>query len=248
MAIIRQTVRKALRECTLGRYDRTYRRPHRRQSCYGDIIMPTFYQPRPRPGFLIDTSSSMQNPQLARAIAELGGLTRQLGYASEVVVACCDAAVHSVKHGVQCRAGAAVRWRRNGSGRRSSMVRRSQERPDRSAGRRHRLLHAVAGRDSSLPGHHHSRRRWCRRRPGAIAAPTGSSRSKSQPSTSRSGCASGRGRRWRARVARRQSSALASTRRTDHSARLAARVVRARGVGAVDGHAALRLRRVRHRS
>lgn len=98
MAIIRQTVRKALRECTLGRYDRTYRRPHRRQSCYGDIIMPTFYQPRPRPGFLIDTSSSMQNPQLARAIAELGGLTRQLGYASEVVVACCDAAVHRVKH------------------------------------------------------------------------------------------------------------------------------------------------------
>ena len=40
----------------------------------------------------------MQNPQLARAIAELGGLTRQLGYASEVVVACCDAAVHSVKN------------------------------------------------------------------------------------------------------------------------------------------------------
>ena len=39
----------------------------------------------------------MQNPQLARAVAELGGLTRQLGYASEVVVACCDAAVHNVR-------------------------------------------------------------------------------------------------------------------------------------------------------
>jgi predicted metal-dependent peptidase len=97
IAIIRRTVRTALRNSTIGRYDRTYRRPHRRQACYGEFIMPTFFQPRPRPGFLIDTSGSMQNEQLARAVAELGGLTRQLGYASEVVVACCDAAVHDVR-------------------------------------------------------------------------------------------------------------------------------------------------------
>ena len=73
LAIIRRTVRIALRESTLGRYDRTYRRPHRRQACYGEFIMPSFYQPRPRPGFLIDTSSSMQNAQLSRAVTELGG-------------------------------------------------------------------------------------------------------------------------------------------------------------------------------
>jgi len=97
LAIIRRTVRTALRESTLGRYDRTYRRPHRRQACYGEFIMPSYYQPRPRPGFLIDTSSSMQNEQLSRAVTELAALTRQLGYASEVVVACCDAAVHGVK-------------------------------------------------------------------------------------------------------------------------------------------------------
>ena len=97
MAIIRRTVRIALRESTLGRYDRTYRKPHRRQACYGEFIMPSFYQPRPRPGFLIDTSSSMQNAQLSRAMTELGALTRQLGYASEVTVACCDAAVHGVR-------------------------------------------------------------------------------------------------------------------------------------------------------
>jgi predicted metal-dependent peptidase len=97
MAIIRHTVRTALRGSTLGRYDRTYRRPHRRQACYGEFIMPTFSQPRPRPGFLIDTSGSMQNAQLARAVAELAGLTRQLGYGAEVVVACCDAAVHQVR-------------------------------------------------------------------------------------------------------------------------------------------------------
>lgn len=97
MATIRHAVRKALRESTLGRYDRTYRRPHRRQACYGDFIMPSFHQPRPRPGFLIDTSASMQDTQLARAVAELGGLTRQLGYGAEVIVCCCDTAVHDVR-------------------------------------------------------------------------------------------------------------------------------------------------------
>src|SRR5215471_13686988 len=97
MATIRQVVRRALRESTLGRYDRTYRRPHRRQACYGELIMPSFYQPRPRPGFLIDTSGSMTDTQLARAVSELGGLTRQLGYGTDVIVACCDAAVHDVR-------------------------------------------------------------------------------------------------------------------------------------------------------
>ena len=97
MATIRHAVRRALRDSTLGRYDRTYRRPHRRQACYGEFIMPSFYQPRPRPGFLIDTSGSMGDSQLARAVSELGGLTRQLGYGAEVVVACCDAAVHDVR-------------------------------------------------------------------------------------------------------------------------------------------------------
>jgi predicted metal-dependent peptidase len=97
LATIRHVVRRALRDSTLGRFDRTYRRPHRRQACYGEFLMPSFYQPRPRPGFLIDTSSSMEDSQLGRAIAELGGLTRQLGYGSDVVVACCDAAVRDVR-------------------------------------------------------------------------------------------------------------------------------------------------------
>lgn len=97
MATIRHAVRKALRDSTLGRYDRTYRRPHRRQAAYGEFIMASFYQPRPRPGFLIDTSASMEDTQLARAVAELAGLTRQLGYGTEVLVACCDAAVHDAR-------------------------------------------------------------------------------------------------------------------------------------------------------
>ncbi len=97
MATLRHAVRRALRDSTIGRYDRTYRRPHRRQAYYGEFIMPSFYQPRPRPGFLIDTSSSMDDSLLTRAASELAGLTRQLGYGAEVVVACCDAAVHDVR-------------------------------------------------------------------------------------------------------------------------------------------------------
>jgi predicted metal-dependent peptidase len=97
LATIRHVVRRALRDATVGRYDRTYRWPHRRQACYGEFLMPSFYQPRPRPGFLIDTSGSMRDSQLARAVSELAGLTRQLGYGADVVVACCDAAVHQTK-------------------------------------------------------------------------------------------------------------------------------------------------------
>jgi predicted metal-dependent peptidase len=59
--------------------------------------MPSFHQPRPKAGFLIDTSSSMEETQLARAVAELGGLMRQLGSGADVIVACCDAAVHDMR-------------------------------------------------------------------------------------------------------------------------------------------------------
>jgi len=97
MATIRHVVLRGLRHSTLGRSDRTYARPHRRQACYGEFIMPSFYQPRPTPGFLIDSSGSMEDTLLARAVTELASLTRQLGYGADVVVACCDAAVHSVK-------------------------------------------------------------------------------------------------------------------------------------------------------
>jgi hypothetical protein len=49
--------------------------------------MASFYQRGRGPGFWIDTSSSMDDSQLARAAAELGGLTRQLKHGADVVVA-----------------------------------------------------------------------------------------------------------------------------------------------------------------
>ena len=159
MATIRHAVRRGLRDSTLGRYDRTYRRPHRRQACYGEFIMASFYQPRPRPGFLIDTSSSMEDSQLARAVSELASLTRQLGYGADVVVACCDAAVHDVRKvftgtQVELYGGGGTDM---GVGLRS--VHRAEGRPDRPAGHRQRLPHAVAGGSAAVSGHYHSRRR-----------------------------------------------------------------------------------------
>src|SRR5262249_6460930 len=97
MATLRHAVRRALRDSTIAGYDRTSRRPNRRQAYYGEFIMPSFYQPRPRPGFLIDTSWSMDDSKLTRAVSELAGLTRQLGYGADVVVACCDAVVHDIR-------------------------------------------------------------------------------------------------------------------------------------------------------
>src|SRR4030095_15498039 len=47
----------------------------------------------------------MEDSQLARALAELAGLTRQLGYGAEVVVLFCDAAVPHVREVFGAAAG-----------------------------------------------------------------------------------------------------------------------------------------------
>ena len=51
MATIRHVVRKALRDSTLGRYDRTYRRPHRRQAATANSSCRPFTSPGPGRGF-----------------------------------------------------------------------------------------------------------------------------------------------------------------------------------------------------
>ena len=159
MATIRHAVRRGLRDSTLGRYDRTYRRPHRRQACYGEFIMASFYQPRPRPGFLIDTSSSMEDSQLARAVSELASLdaSARLRRGRGRRVLRCGRARR--EEGLHWYAGRVVRRRRHGHGCRAARVHREEERSDRPAGHRQRLPHAVAGGGSAISGHHHSRRR-----------------------------------------------------------------------------------------
>ncbi len=236
MATIRHAVRRALRDSTLGRYDRTYRRPHRRQACYGEFIMPSFHQPRPRPGFLIDTSSSMEDSQLARAVAELGGLTRQLGYGADVVVACCDAAVHDVRKVFSATQVELYGGGGTDMGCRAARVHREEARSDRPAGHRQRLP-ARRGRTRSPPfpvitirvgdgtpppwGHQGANRVITIEEPRAASNVT------------RLGGDSDGG----LQVARDESLEAASA---DDSAGLVARLGQARRVGILDGHARLR--------
>ena len=126
MATIRHVVRRALRDSTLGRYDRTYRRPHRRQACYGEFIMPSFHQPRPRPGFLIDTSSSMEDSQLARAAGGTGGpdAPARVRRGRRRRVLRCRGARRA--EGLRERAGRVVRRRRHGPGCRAARVHRAE--------------------------------------------------------------------------------------------------------------------------
>ena len=92
---LRSTVRASLNLCTMGRNDYTYQRPSRRQSAYGNIIMPSMFKPVPRVAAVIDTSGSMSDDDLGQALAEVGGVL--LATQCELTVMSCDAAVHDVQ-------------------------------------------------------------------------------------------------------------------------------------------------------
>jgi predicted metal-dependent peptidase len=84
-------IRRGAAEVT-GRIDFTYRRPSRRQAAFGDVVAPSLHQPLPRVAMVIDTSGSMSDRMLGRALAEVGGVLRSLGVARrDLRVLCCDA-------------------------------------------------------------------------------------------------------------------------------------------------------------
>ena len=125
MATIRHVVRRALRDSTLGRYDRTYRRPHRRQACYGEFIMASFYQPRPRPGFLdrhvrLDGGFAVGESRLRTGRSDAPARVRR-GRGRRVLR--CRGA--RGEEGVRGHAGRVVRRRRHGHGRRDARVHRA---------------------------------------------------------------------------------------------------------------------------
>ena len=105
---------------------RTYRRPHRRQACYGEFLMPSFHQPRPRPGLLDRPSSSMEELAVARALSELAGLTRRLGYGAQTSSSRAAMPRSATCGGLWSRAGRTVRRRRHGPGGRAGARRSSR--------------------------------------------------------------------------------------------------------------------------
>ncbi|MDQ3575043.1 MAG: VWA-like domain-containing protein [Actinomycetota bacterium] len=81
-----------------GRVDYTYRRPSRRASVSGDVVLPALERPVPEVAVVCDTSGSMSEAQLGQVLVEVEGLLRSVGLARRRVrVLAADAAVHTVQ-------------------------------------------------------------------------------------------------------------------------------------------------------
>lgn len=81
-----------------GAVDYSYRRPSRRASAMPDVVMPTMKRSVPEVAVVVDTSGSMNETLLSRALSEVDGLLRSLGLAQRrLPVLLCDAAVHAVQ-------------------------------------------------------------------------------------------------------------------------------------------------------
>jgi len=75
-----------------GAADYSYRRPSRRATVTGDVVLPALRRPVPELAVVCDTSASMTDELLAMALAEVEGLLRSLGLARQLRVLACDAA------------------------------------------------------------------------------------------------------------------------------------------------------------
>jgi predicted metal-dependent peptidase len=76
-----------------GAVDYSYRRPSRRSSVAGSVVLPALRRPVPEVAVVCDTSGSMSDELLAMALAEVEGLLRSLGLARQLRVLACDTAV-----------------------------------------------------------------------------------------------------------------------------------------------------------
>ena len=75
-----------------GRVDFSYRKPSRRSSVGGDVILPSLRQPLPKVAMVLDTSGSMDDHLLAQSLAEVDGVLRSLGVGRRhLQIVCCDA-------------------------------------------------------------------------------------------------------------------------------------------------------------
>jgi predicted metal-dependent peptidase len=62
-----------------GKVDYSYRRPSRRAHLQPDIVLPTLHRPVPQVAIVCDTSGSMHEQLLARALAEIEGILTRAG-------------------------------------------------------------------------------------------------------------------------------------------------------------------------
>ena len=81
-----------------GKVDYSYRRPSRRAHLNREVVLPTLQRPVPDVAILCDTSASMHERLLARALAEVEGVLAQAGLRqTQVRVLSVDTQVHAVR-------------------------------------------------------------------------------------------------------------------------------------------------------
>ncbi len=82
---------------TRGRTEPTWTRPSRRQSVQPDVLQPGWRRPVPNIAMVIDTSGSIDDQLLGRAMGEVDGALHALGVSdASITVLACDAAVGAV--------------------------------------------------------------------------------------------------------------------------------------------------------
>jgi predicted metal-dependent peptidase len=82
-------MRKAVADIA-GAVDYTYRRPSRRATVAGNVVLPALRRPVPEVAVVCDTSGSMSDELLAACLAEVEGLLNALGLARRLRVLACD--------------------------------------------------------------------------------------------------------------------------------------------------------------
>lgn len=95
--LLAQATRRGL-GWTSGRTHTTYTRPNRRAASVPNVALPGWRRATPSVACVIDTSGSVGDELLGRALAEVDGAIRALGVAaSGLTILTCDAAVHAVR-------------------------------------------------------------------------------------------------------------------------------------------------------
>ncbi len=97
----RRVLAAEIRRCVArvaGNVDYTYGRPSRRAGSVPNVILPSMYRPVPNVAVVCDTSGSMHEQLLARALAEVEGLLARGGLRqAQVRVLAVDTNVHAVR-------------------------------------------------------------------------------------------------------------------------------------------------------
>jgi predicted metal-dependent peptidase len=94
--VLAALLRRAVSEVS-GAVDYSYRKPSRRSTVSGGVVLPALRRPVPEVAVVCDTSGSMTDELLAMALTEVDGLLKSLGLSRQLRVLSCDAAVGAVQ-------------------------------------------------------------------------------------------------------------------------------------------------------